>query len=551
MKRNVIFKLIAFTLLAALMLQCTACDIFNFGGSPEPLPDVNILTPPPGSIIQQPDSSGDPVYVVTRNGYSVSTSNALATAIAADVLESGGNAVEATIAAAYALGVVEPYGSGIGGGGGMTIYDPVKNEYKFLDYLSEAPRSGSTNKYIGVPGFVSGMQTAYDMYGGNKTMAELIQPAIDYAEKGFDVDADLLYRIKNARNKFSSSNTPYSYVQNVNDNLRQPELAEVLKAIASEGSAVFYSGWIAQEIAQASGMRLSDLSGYETQVSDAVTGEYNGYTIASASAPFSGITLIQILKLCEILELPNPTENPKGYLETLTNVIMACESDRVKKLCDPRFDSKTRDYQAMVTNDYVCELLNLDYSDFEQDDEGQDTTHISVVDTNGMAVACTNTLTQFFGSKLYVHGVFLNNALRNFGKGLNDYEPGKRTRTYMCPTILRKDNGETLAIGTPGGTVILSVMTTVITDNTLFGTDLQDSINKRRIVVKTLKSLYYEDGFTQYPMVVDPQGLGYYTVAQSLDAYFGSINAAGFSTTRGFYSTADLRRLGSGRAVNN
>ena len=106
MKRNVIFKLIAFTLLAALMLQCTACDIFNFGGSPEPLPDVNILTPPPGSIIQQPDSSGGPVYVVTRNGYSVSTSNALATAIAADVLESGGNAVEATIAAAYALGVV-------------------------------------------------------------------------------------------------------------------------------------------------------------------------------------------------------------------------------------------------------------------------------------------------------------------------------------------------------------------------------------------------------------------------------------------------------------
>ena len=101
------------------------------------------------------------------------------------------------------------------------------------------------------------------------------------------------------------------------------ELAEVLKAIANEGSAVFYSGWIAQEIAQASGMRLSDLSGYETQVSDAVTGEYNGYTIASASAPFSGITLIQILKLCEILELPNPTENPKGYLETLTNVIMA------------------------------------------------------------------------------------------------------------------------------------------------------------------------------------------------------------------------------------
>lgn len=540
-------RIIALVLLATLLIQFAGCSVLFPSGSSNPLPDVEILTPPPGSLQGQQGEEG---YTVERNGYSVSTSNTIATAVAADILESGGNAVEAAIAAAYVLGVVEPYGSGVGGGGGMTIYDPVKDEYKFLDYLAQAPSSGAWNKNIGVPGFVSGMQTAYDMYGGNISFADLLQPAIDYAHDGFDVDADLLYRIKNARGSFSSSNTPYSYVQNENDNLRQTELAEVLTAIAQEGSDVFYTGWVAEEMCQASGMRLSDLSSYETIVSDAVTADYCGYTVATASAPFSGITLVQILKLCEISNLPNPTEDAAGYLDTLTKIITSCESDRVKKLCDPRFDKVERDYQQMVTDEYVCDLLNIDPSDYEQDDEGQDTTHISIIDTNGMAVACTNTLTQFFGSKLYVHGIFLNNALRNFGSGLNEYAAGKRTRTYMCPTILRNDKGDTVAIGTPGGTVILSVMTTVITDYTLFGTDLQDAINKRRIVVKSRKSLYYEDGFEQYPMVVDPKGLGYYTVPQTLDAYFGSVNAAGFSTTTGFFSTADLRRLGSGRAVN-
>lgn len=536
-------SVLVFALIAMFAFQSIACtrDPIPTNG-----PDVNILTPPPGSLN---NSNGDGT-TVNRNGYSVSTSNAFATAVAAQVLDGGGNAVDAAIAAAYTLGIVEPYGSGIGGGGGMTIYDPVKNEYKFLDYLAQAPASGSVHLNIGVPGFVSGMQTAYDMYG-TKPFAELLQPAIDYAENGYVVDDDLFFRINNARNSFSTNNTPYAVIQQAGDTLIQKEAADILRTIANEGSASFYTGSISQLITAATGMNANDLASYQTLVSDAVIGSFGGYTIASASAPFSGVTLIQQLELCEILNIPNPSENPSGYLETLSKVMMACGNDRVSKICDPRFDTSERDYQNMVSRDYVCNLFNSDYSDFEQDDEGQDTTHISVVDTNGMAVACTNTLTQFFGSKLYVNGFFLNNALRNFGtKGVNTYAPGKRMRTYMCPTIFRKDNGDTIVAGTPGGTVILSVMTTVLTDNILFGTNIQDAVNKRRIVIKGLTALYYEDGFNQYPMIVDPAGSGYYAVPMSLDAYFGSMNIAGFSPTIGFYATADLRRLGSGRAAN-
>lgn len=554
-KKSFIKSLSILLFAAAFVFVGTGCKWFELTPPDEyetNHPNVDVLTPPPGSILHTTDPNGNPITIISQNGYSVSTSNAYATAAAADVLESGGNAVDAAIAASYVLSVVEPYGSGIGGGGGMTIYDPETNEYKFLNYLAEAPASGSRYKNIGVPGFVSGMQTAYDMYG-TKPFSELLRNAIYYADNGITVDDDLFFRIKNARSSFSSQNTPFAYISKSGDLLAQSEFADILRIIASEGSESFYTGSIASIIVSATGMRASDLASYETLVTDAVTGEFAGYTVASASAPFSGVTLIQMLKLCEILELPDPTADPAGYLSTLCSITMACGSDRVKKICDTRFDTKTRDYQAMLTNEYVCNLMDLDYSDFEQDDEGQDTTHISVVDKNGMAVACTNTLTQFFGSKLYINGFFINNALRNFGSsGLNTYAPGKRMRTYMCPTIFRNnETNEVFAVGTPGGTAILSVMTTVLTDNILFGTPIQDAVNKRRIVIKGLHALYYEDGFEQFPRVVDHSAVsGYYAVPQNVDAYFGSVNIAGYSPTSGYFATADLRRLGSGRAAN-
>lgn len=553
MKFSFIFKrCIALILVITLAFQLSAC--FLSGGesssTTDPIvPDVVILTPSGNSgNYGNNGTTGNNEDTIIRNGYAISTSNAYATAVGASILENGGNAIDAAIAVSYTLCVVEPYGSGIGGGGGMTIYDPSKDEYKYLDYLAEAPSSGARHLDIGIPGFVSGMQKAYELYG-TMDFAELLEPAISYAENGFNVNDDLLYRINNAIRSFSSSDTAFTTVQKAGDLLVQPEMAETLKSIVSEGSDAFYTGNIASKISASTGMTMEDLANYETLVADAVVGEFAGYEIASAGTPFSGITLIQMLKLCEILEIPDPTTDPKGYIEDLIKVSMSCGKDRISKLCDARFDKKERDYQEMVSDEYVCDLLNIDYSDYVPDDEGQDTTHISIIDKDGMTVAVTNTLTQFFGSKLYVDGFFLNNALRNFGKGINEYAPGKRTRTYMSPTILQNDAGEVLTIGTPGGTVILSVMTTILLDICLFDTPAQDAVNKRRVVVKDEYSLLYEPELGDYPIVVDASGTGYYLVPMTLNAYFGSVNIAAYSPENGFSATADIRRFGSGRAV--
>ncbi len=148
-------------------------------------------------------------------------------------------------------------------------------------------------------------------------MASLMNYAIYYAENGFTVDDALMFRIKNARATFSDPNTPFAAVQNAGDTVALPELAQVLRRISTEGSSAFYTGSVAQSVANAAGMTLEDLSAYETLLTDPLIGEFNGYDVISAPAPFGGMTLIQMLKMGEILEIPDPDTDPSGYLKKL------------------------------------------------------------------------------------------------------------------------------------------------------------------------------------------------------------------------------------------
>ena len=251
--------------------------------------------------------------------------------VAAQVLDAGGNAVDAAVAAAYTLAVVESYASGIGGGGGMLIYDPKTDKYQFLNYLPEAAQSGANYRDIVVPGFVSGMETANELYG-SFSMASLMNYAIYYAENGFTVDDALMFRIKNARATFSDPNTPFAAVQNAGDTVALPELAQVLRRISTEGSSAFYTGSVAQSIANAAGMTLEDLSAYETLLTDPLIGEFNGYDVISAPAPFGGMTLIQMLKMGEILEIPDPDTDPSGYLKSLPSLRSSATKKGSQKL---------------------------------------------------------------------------------------------------------------------------------------------------------------------------------------------------------------------------
>ena len=206
--------------------------------------------------------------VQSNNDYVVSTSNETATKIGEEVLAKGGNAVDAAIAVSYALGVAQPYASGIGGGGGMLIYDPSSTDYKFYDYKDAAPVSATTKQSdIAVPGFVLGMEKISNDLG-TMDISDLIQYSVDLARDGVEVNSDTVKAI----NSFASLlQNDEDYVKEdgsllaAGDKLVQSELANTLKTIQEKGSAGFYSGEIGQNIANAAKMQLSDLSAYKVK----------------------------------------------------------------------------------------------------------------------------------------------------------------------------------------------------------------------------------------------------------------------------------------------
>ena len=194
--------------------------------------------------------------VLKRNGlegYGVSSSNPLAVKVGMKVLEDGGNAADAAVAISYVLGVVEPYGSGIGGGGAMLIYSPKDNKFEFFNYRETAPISSDTQiSGIGVPGFVKGMEDVNKAYGV-KSMSELLQPAIDYAENGFEMDTNLYNRLNVFKGYSDMSSLSTFYDENgepksEGTTIVQRELADTLKSIQKDGSESFYSGTIAKNL---------------------------------------------------------------------------------------------------------------------------------------------------------------------------------------------------------------------------------------------------------------------------------------------------------------
>ena len=297
--------------------------------------------------------------VQSNNDYVVSTSNETATKIGEEVLAKGGNAVDAAIAVSYALGVAQPYASGIGGGGGMLIYDPSSTDYKFYDYKDAAPVSATTKQSdIAVPGFVLGMEKISNDLG-TMDISDLIQYSVDLARDGVEVNSDTVKAI----NSFASLlQNDEDYVKEdgsllaEGDKLVQSELANTLKTIQEKGSVGFYSGEIGQNIANAAKMQLSDLSAYEVKEEKPVEGDFNGYKVVSAPAPFSGTTLIQMLKIIEKEGETSDLTDTVQYLQALDKATTLAHYSRGKKLADPAFRKVNE--QNLVTDEYIQKLID-------------------------------------------------------------------------------------------------------------------------------------------------------------------------------------------------
>ena len=496
----------------------------------------------------------------SSGGYGVSSSNPIAVEVGMDVLEEGGNAVDAAVAVSYALGVVEPYGSGIGGGGGMLILPGDQSDKPaFFDYRETSPTSSEDSEEgIGVPGFVKGMETVHEKYGSKK-MDELIEPAIKLADDGFPVGQQLAERLKGAQYRLSEAEIPNFFPGNQpieeGEKLEQPELGETLELIKEKGSDVFYNGELAEEIAdEVPGIQKSDLEEYSVEEREPVQGEFAGYDVISAPPPFSGITLIQSLQMAEMLNVQKAEEDTALFTHLTSEITNRANSDRVKHIGDPAFseiDEKEltdKEYSRELAQDISLNELSEKYQlkgkDLEE--EHISTTHFVVTDKDGTVVSVTNTLSNFFGSGENVEGFFLNNNLNNFNNiknSLNYYEPGKRSRTFTAPTILRKDN-EVIGIGTPGGSRIPMMLTEVLVRHLLFKDSLQDAIDAPRFSIEN-NHLYTE---FQYPTSVreELEGMGYDVEEKSSSIYYGGVQAIVIDQKDNvIYGGADPRRQGT------
>jgi gamma-glutamyltranspeptidase/glutathione hydrolase len=492
-------------------------------------------------------------------GYGVSSSNPIAVQVGIEVLENGGNAVDAAIAVSYALGVVEPYGSGIGGGGGMLILpgDPDK-EPTFFDYRETSPASENSRGRVGVPGFVKGMDVIHKQYG-QKEMTDLIDPSIELADEGFEVGRQLSERLAGAAYRMPVNELPNFYpggsaIQE-GEELKQPELAETLQLIQEEGSDAFYQGQIVKKIAsEVPGIKESDLKSYSVKERKPVYGEFSGYEVISAPPPFSGITLIQSLQMAEMLNIEEAAEDVTDFTHLIGEISKRANSNRLKNIGDPAFsevdvDELTeKDYSERLSKDISLEELSDKYRLEGEDAEEEhiSTTHFVVTDKEGTVVSVTNTLSNFFGTGKNVDGFFLNNNLENFNEkssSPNFYEPGKKSRTFTAPTILRSED-EIIGIGTPGGSRIPMMLTEVLVRHLKFNEPLQDAIETPRFSVDN-DHIYTE---IQYPVGVQKElkGMGYDVEMNSSPLHYGGIQALVIDKSENIiFGGADPRREGT------
>ena len=497
---------------------------------------------------QTTEETVSPAPVVeTMGGFAVSSSTEESTRVGMQILSSGGNAVDAAAAISFMLSVSEPYSSGIGGGGIMLVYDSKTGKARTLDYYGCAGSSPVMTDQVAVPGVVAGMEKALELWG-TMSLADVIQPSIDYAEEGFTASDMFIYRLTFSDN-LRRYNPAFTNLRE-GDVLKQKELAETFRAIQAGGSDAFYRGEIAEKIAEKCALTTEDLANYEVKVRKVVRSEFNGWKMLGSYAPSSSLTVLQMLKVAEMLDIPDPAVDPDGYLDVLQTATTVAYKSRSARLVDPDF-YKFRPKSSLSEEYLQKRIASLSNYNWMDDPERECTTQFAVIDNNGLIVCVTNSLSNTWGSYICVGGFYLNDALTNFGdEGKNAYEPGKRPRTHFSPIICVGPQGELLAIGTPGGVEIPKLIAPVLIDIIRKGTDVQTAVDRGR-------AFYDSDGLLciesqdQHANIVDVNKIDKLYYYSNSHLIFGCTSVVGYDPTDGLYAVCDLRRDTSSAMVYN
>ncbi|VEG69564.1 Gamma-glutamyltranspeptidase precursor [[Pasteurella] aerogenes] len=468
---------------------------------------------------QRYDSSKDIFHPVFSKQGMVASEQELATQVGVEILQQGGNAVDAAVAVGFALAVVLPNAGNIGGGGFMVLHDGKSGENFTVDFREMAPSKASRDMYldeqgnvvdgkslythfaVGVPGTVAGMEYALKKWG-TLPLEKVMAPAIKLAEEGFIVsntlaatlqeETETLGKWESSKKIFFKNDRPLV----AGERLVQADLANSLRQIAQQGAKAFYEGEIAQKIVaemeKHNGLiTLEDMKGYQSVERKPIVGEYRGYKIVTMPPPSSGgIHLVQILNMLENYSLADSGSNSAETIHYLAETMKLAYADRSEYLGDPDFVKIP--VTGLTSKDYAKELIKAIDPDKArpaaeikpgkpQPYESDQTTHYSVMDKAGNAVAVTYTLNLNFGSGIVAEGtgILLNNEMDDFsakpgvanafgliGGDANAVEGKKRPLSSMTPTLVLKNDKPWLVTGSPGGariitTVLQSILNTI------------------------------------------------------------------------------------------
>lgn len=518
-----------------------------------------------------------------KNGV-VSSASPLASQIGLEVLKAGGNAIDAAVAVSFALGLVEPHASGLGGCGYL-LYAPVQGEPVFLDYRSTTPKALDCDTFMalsaterkdtiwgaGVPGAVAGWLTALEEFG-TMPLEELVAPTIALAEEGFEITDHFEGMIVDNYIKLAGDDVCTALYLNdglpfmAGETVKNPDYAETLRILAKKGRDSFYKGEISQSIVesvQAKGGTISqeDLANYTVRRSQPVQSIYRDYTILSSAPSSSGGAAIALcLNLLERHDLALLGQNTAETLHLMAEAFKITNIDRYQYLGDADFNDIPLD--VLISREYADQRATLispiavldDLSPGAIPNESPSTTHISIVDSQGNVVSMTNTLGTFFGCGTGVagRGFLLDNQMNDFS--VEDWEanfpsPGKRPRSSMSPTIIFTPNGiPYAALGSPGGEAIVTTMVQVISNILDHGMTVQEAIDAPRIYQNYSGKLVVE-GNLDADVAASLEAIGHELERKNANSSFfggvqGVINNGDGSWTGG----ADPRRDGKALA---
>lgn len=473
-----------------------------------------------------------PSLSLAEPGGTVVSDNALAAKAGMEILKGGGNAVDAAVATAFALAVVDQSASGLGGGGFMVIYQAKEKKAHALDFRETAPAAANREQYlkggkpvaglsltgalaVAVPGEVAGLVEALKRFG-TMPLGAVMAPAIRYAVEGFSPQVRLRFALERQLSNLRK-NPDLARVLLANDELpgeghaiRQRELGESLKAIAVEGPKVFYEGWIGQAIAErikkeGGTLTLDDLKSYKPVWREPLIGRYRKWTVVAMPPPSSGgIALVETLNILEGYKLGSMPHNSAAYLHLVVESLKHAFADRAQYLGDPDFVQAPT--EKLVSKEYARFARGrispaktyppkyYGYASYQAEKGG--TTHLGVVDKSGNAVSSSLTINTQFGSKILVAetGIVLNNEMDDFaihpgapnvfglvGADANSLQPKKRPLSSMTPTVILEGDKPALVVGASGGPRIISATLQTVLNVLDFRMPLKKAMESPRV----------------------------------------------------------------------